>query len=167
MMETEKSKDQLLLIHSNLFRIKTQVFPFSLNSHSGSPFNLSTVTHGLRPRSAAPPLQNDQILPLMDVRSWMLKYHLPVRWSWWVKLQPLQAFRSGLQPFQVSWTIALPCFSLQQRNSTDPKNEQRLHKPLCWNSKLFAAVSLFVHRGEKKFTGKMESKVQWEWGGFF
>lgn len=82
------------------------------------------------------------------MRSWALKYNLPVRWSWWVKQQPLRVFQPRFQPFQLSWTIALPCFSPQQRNWTDPKNEQRPTSSLCWNSKLFANVSLSLH-GEK------------------
>lgn len=72
----------------------------------------------------------------------MLKYHLPVRWSWWVKLPPLLAFQPRFQHFQLSWTIALPCFSLQQRNSTDPKKRTKTHKPLCWNAKLFTGSPL-------------------------
>lgn len=54
----ETSKAKLLLRNYNLYKITNK--PFSLNSHSRSPFNLSTVTHGLersppRERPHSPP----------------------------------------------------------------------------------------------------------------
>lgn len=94
----------------------------------------------------------------------LIKSHLPVRWSCWVKLQPLRAFQSLFQRFQLSWTVGLPCFiaSTKKPDRSPQKKKKRKKDPnKDPQASLFKSsqspclsVRLFLCRRKEKLRGK-------------